>query len=92
MKSYRTSITYTFGRSHRKPQRAASPIDISRPQITMPPATSIRWALNHLNSSVHNEAMTPPISSGTPTLPNAVCELFFSLSYMIKAPQPVKSG
>jgi hypothetical protein len=40
----------------------------------VPPETSMRCALTQRASSVHKKATTPPISSGKPTLPNAVKE------------------
>jgi AraC-like DNA-binding protein len=40
----------------------------------MPPEASSRWALTQRPSCEHRNETTPPISSGTPTLPNAVLD------------------
>jgi hypothetical protein len=43
-----------------------------------PPVTSSRWPVSHLASSLQRNATTPPMSSGAPMRPRAVCALMKS--------------
>ncbi len=45
----------------------------ARDYKNIPPETSTRWAFIQRNSSLSSAAMASPISSGSPTLPSAVC-------------------
>jgi hypothetical protein len=46
----------------------------------MPPETSIRCPFTQRFSGNSRAAIAPPISSGTPTRPSAVCEAIMALS------------